>query len=272
LLTFRPPPVGWWEVFDRSGLHKFTPFRTTVIILLAAVLFAALMAAGNFVTNNIQVQRTAKAWLYRTGDPTHTKVADYGGGSETTSLFDREPRGSHVRFPPNPVPGLTTHVDWTEHIVVRRPNLVEYTVYPSTIIFFFICGWIIYRHGWLNLLLHLNLALSASDRDAARRAASPLSLIFIALSFWMIVFLLLLLLFYRVINFPVWGFIFITIFILSYPSALLLRTLRADAAGHVFPHRPIAGFLIAGAALLHIGLLAITIAIAKALVRIFSSA
>ena len=35
LLIFRPPPVGWWEVFDRSGLHKFTPFRTAAIVLLA---------------------------------------------------------------------------------------------------------------------------------------------------------------------------------------------------------------------------------------------
>ena len=88
----------------------------------------------------------------------------------------------------------------------------------------------------------------------------------------MIIFLLLMLLFYRVINFPVWGFVFISIFILSYPSALLLRTLGADAAGHVFPHRPVALLSIAGAALLHLGLFAITLAIAKALVRIFSSA
>src|SRR5256885_2005981 len=27
LVTFRPPPSGWWEVFDRPGLHKFTPLR-----------------------------------------------------------------------------------------------------------------------------------------------------------------------------------------------------------------------------------------------------
>src|SRR5207245_2546593 len=69
LITYRILPSGWWEVFDRPSLHKFTPLRTAMIIFIAALLSAALMAVFHFVTTDIQVHRTAKAWLYRTGDP-----------------------------------------------------------------------------------------------------------------------------------------------------------------------------------------------------------
>ena len=139
-------------------------------------------------------------------------------------------------------------------------------------ILIFLCGWIIYRHLWLNLILKLNPALTDPEHQAARRAASPLALIFASFVFWMLIFLAMLLLFYRVINFPVWGFQLIMLFMLAYPSAMFLRSLKADAGKYVFPSRRLAALLIAGAALLHLAVFALTIALAKGLVHVMTPA
>jgi hypothetical protein len=270
LVRFQPPPSGWWEVFDRPGLHKFTPLRTGAIILISAILSASIMALANFGINGIRVQRTAKAWLYRDDDPKKTKVADYGSGNETTTYFDRKPRGTHVQFSPHPVPGMTTQVDWTEKIVVTRPRLLEYTIYPSAVALFLIGGWLIYRHLWLNLLLRYHPTLSDAERASARRAAAPLSLVFLALPLAMFLLLVLVFFFARLIDFQTWGFILTTGFTIVYPPLLFMRTLRADTAGYVFPNRTLALILIIASALLHVVILSLCMVTASALFRTLS--
>jgi len=270
LLTFRAPPAGWWEVFDEPFLHHFTPGRTALLILISAILTAAVMAAGNLITNDLQVHRTVKAYLYRVDDPQQKKVSDYAQGSETTSLWDRRPRGTFVKIPSNPTAGFATHLDWKEKLTLGRIRTAEYVIYPIAVIAFVVMSWLIYRHAWLRALLGTHPDLKVEDHRAAYFAMPPLALIFLALPVGMFMLLVILLALRSVISFPDWVFTFIAGLMVLYPPLLLFRALRADASGRIFPTRALAALFLAGAALLNSILLAICIGTASLLLRLLA--
>jgi len=268
LLTFRSPPAGWWEVFDEPNLHRFTSFRTSLLVLVAAILIAAIMAAGNLVSKDLLIHRTAKAWLYRDDDPQQRKVQDYDQGSETTSFFDRAPRGTYLKFSPHPIPGMTSHVDWQEKLALRDLKMSEYIVYPIAVIIFTLAAWGIYRHFWLGAVLWTHPDLLPSERQAVHRAIPPLSLIFLAMPIYMLVLLLILVALRNFISFPTWTFNVIAGFMLLYPPFLLLRAIKADVSQRIFPNRALATLLLASATLINSIILAICIGIASLLLRL----
>jgi serine/threonine protein kinase len=272
LLTFRAPPAGWWETFDELHLHRFTPLRTSLLILCAAILTAAVMAGGNFIANDLQVQRSAKAYLYRTDDPEKKKFSDYAQGSETTSIFDRSPRGTYIHIPENPMPGFNAHVDWQEKFVIRRLKLSEYILYPVSVIVFIICSWVVYRSAWLAVILGINSQLAPEDREAARRAMPPLALVFLALPVGMFIVLLMMIALRTQVSFPTWTFNIIAGFMLLYPPFLIRRAIRADVSGRIFPNRPLATLFLAAAALVNSIILAISMGTASLLIRVLNSA
>jgi len=271
LFTFRPPPAGWWEVFDEPGLHPFTSFRTLLVVFLGAVLIAAVMAAGNLIGRDLLVHRTARAYLYRDDDPQQKKVQDYGQGSETVSFFDRSPHGTFLKFPPHPIPGMTTHVDWQEKLAMRDLKTSEYIIYPISIILFTLASWVIYRHAWLSVILWTHPDLLDPERQAAHRAMPPLSLIFLAMPIYLFLMLVVLVVFRNFISFPAWAFNIVAGFMLIYPPLLLLRALKADIPNRIFPNRPLAALFLAAGALLNSLILAICIGIASLLLRLMSA-
>src|SRR5438876_1592709 len=204
---------------------------------MGAILTAAVLAAGNLVNNDLQLHRTAKAWLYRSDDPQRKKVQDYGQGTETMPFWERKPAGSLLRFPPHPIPGMTTHVDWQESLTIRQAKPNEYIVYPTSIIFLVVCAWLIYRHAWLGAILAVNSELSPQDRQSARSAMPPLSLIFLILPIAMFILLLVITALRTVIHFPGWTFNIVAGFLILLPPLLIFRALGADVSGRIFPNR-----------------------------------
>ena len=270
LLTFRAPPAGWWEAFDQPSLHRFSRLRAALLIFIAALLTAAACAAGNLIANDLQIHRTATAWLYRSGDPEKKKVQEYGHGTETVGFWDRNrtPRGSLLKFSHNPVPGLVSQVDWQEKLIIRQLNPYEYILYPAGIIAFILCGWLIYRHGWLNVTLMTTPDLVAADRQAATRAMAPLALIYFALPIAMLLLLSLIIALSTLVPFPPWTFNVIAGVMVLYPPLLLFRSLKADISGRIFPNRALAALFLAAAALLNAVVLAIAMGLAALLLRL----
>jgi serine/threonine-protein kinase len=254
LFTFRAPPLGWWEVFNSENpLQKFTPLRNTLIILLGALLTTFVIAGINFMKDNIQVERTVDAWLYRSDDPTKTRISLYAKGSETTTFFDRAPRGAYNRIPPNPMPGFSTDLEWTERIVVRPPRRSQYLTLGFFTTFSALTGWIIYRHLWLNLLLYRRPDLSDADRSAVRTAAAPFSLIFLVLPAWLLVSLALVLIISSFTIVPFYTAVIVTgVAILTLPPFIWARSISADRSRRIFNNRPLASVLLIAAIFAHI--------------------
>jgi len=271
LITFRPPPAGWWEVFDQPHLHPFTTLRTALLIFVAALLTATFMAGGNLVRNDLLIHRTAKAWLYRNNDPKRQKVQDYGSGSETVSIFDRAPRGTYVKFPLHPIPGLTSQVDWQEKLILRSIKPLEYILYPAAMIIFIACAWLIYRQAWLGAILWTHPDLAAADRAAAHRAAAPLSLIFLALPIAMFITLAVLFAFQTLISFPAWVFNVVAAVMLIYPPLLFRVAIRADVSRRIFPNRALAALFLAAAALINSLILGLCIGSVSLILRFANS-
>src|SRR2546421_4627363 len=271
ILTFRSPPAGWWEAFDEPRLHRFTTRRTFLLVLLAGILTATVMAAGNLIANDLQVHRTVKAYLYRLDDPQKKKVSDYAQGSETTSIFDRSPRGTYVHIPPNPFQGFATHLDWQEKLTLRKIKPAEYILYPLTVVIFILCSWWIYRYAWLESIFATHPDLAPNDRKATREAMAPMALIFLALPIGMFILLVAMLALSSIVSFPTWILNVIAGCVAIFPPLLLLRAIRADVSRRIFPNRALTALFLAAAAFANSIIMAASMGTASLLVRLINS-
>jgi serine/threonine protein kinase len=250
LLTLRGLPIGWWEVFDHRSLHRFTLLRAFLVILLGSLLSAAIFNAGKLLANNLMVHRQATAYLYRIGDPEKKKVADYGGGSESTSYFNRRPRGTYLKIPTNPTPGTASLVTWTESITFKRPRMGELFVALLSTTLFVMCGWIVYRFIWLDALLWRRPDLEPAELAVVRNAAAPLALIFLALPVALLLGLLVALAVSRLVPVGVWMFALSAVLLL-FPPLAFGRAIWADKARRIFPSRGLAIVLLGVGVIAH---------------------
>jgi cytochrome bd-type quinol oxidase subunit 2 len=232
------------------------------------------MAAANLIANDLQVNRTMSAWLYRLDDPQRKRVSAYAQGTENTTIFNRSARGTSIHIPSNPVSGFGTEVEWQEKMVLHIRHPAEYLFYPVAVMIFAVLSWLLYRHGWLAVTFATNGDLLEDHREAARQAMAPLVLVYLVVPILMFLVLLILILvaLKGLISFPQLSFQILLGLAVLYPPLLILRTLKADRSRRVFPNRPLAALFLAAGAVVNAIVLALSMGVAAMLVRLMGSA
>jgi hypothetical protein len=118
-----------------------------------------------------------------------------------------------------------------------------------------------------NFTTFLEGARSAADRDAARRAASPFSYLFLTMPVYLLILLLAGIALHRLIPFRTLSII-AAIIAITLPPLIWARAITADRAHRIFPNPALAAVLLLAAILAHMLLFTVCNLTANSLLRL----
>lgn len=176
-LTFRRPPVGWWEVLVHS---ETAPSRVRHVALsLLCIGFMVSLAAILVRTGAPELRQTRHAFHYQSSDPARAPVQEISSG---LYVFRLSPLPVWRNDSASNSPGTVPASNWLATSTTSRIELHggagspedRLDAIPVTLFFaiYTVFLWAVLRYVWLNTTLALNRNLLPEERRAARRAAN----------------------------------------------------------------------------------------------------